>query len=322
MKPDKIYLSLIFLLIVTSVTWISSCTHDTDITGYPDVCFQRDVLPVFLNSCAMNGCHSGGSESSLTTYNQIVRNVVPGNAQKSKIYQVISSSWGIQRMPPDQPLSIDNRTLIRLWIEQGAAETTCESPTPVGPPAFEAERACFTRDILPVLASRCGTTGCHDAVSHKEGLVLTSYAGARSIVSARNPAGSSLYRVLTGGKKMPPSNKPQLTIAEIDSIGKWIGYGALNETCAEPCDTINPVTFAATIWPAIQTACTGCHSGTAPSGNILLASYSNVATVASSGLLIKSLKGDGVTKMPQSGSLSACRIRQYKIWVNNGFLNN
>jgi hypothetical protein len=68
----------------------------------------------------MNGCHSGGSEFSLTSYDQIVRNVVPGNAMKSEIYKVISSSWGIQRMPPDQPLSIDNRSTIRLWIEQGA----------------------------------------------------------------------------------------------------------------------------------------------------------------------------------------------------------
>ena len=74
MKPDKIYLSLFLLLIVTSVSWISSCTHDTDITGLPEVCFQRDVLPIFQNSCAMNGCHSGGSEFSLTSYDQIVRN--------------------------------------------------------------------------------------------------------------------------------------------------------------------------------------------------------------------------------------------------------
>jgi hypothetical protein len=125
MKPDKIYLSLFLLLIVTSVSWVSSCTHDADITGYPEVCFQRDVLPVFQNSCAMSGCHSSGSEFSLTTYDQIVRNVVPGNSQKSKLYQVISSSWGVQRMPPDLPLSIDNRSIISLWIEQGALNTTC-----------------------------------------------------------------------------------------------------------------------------------------------------------------------------------------------------
>jgi hypothetical protein len=32
-------------------------------------------------------------------------------------------------MPPKQPLSLENRTLIRVWIEQGAAETTCPTTT-------------------------------------------------------------------------------------------------------------------------------------------------------------------------------------------------
>lgn len=145
MKPDKIFLSLFLLLILTSVSWISSCTHDTDITGLPEVCFERDVLPIFERSCAMANCHSSGSEESLTGYNDIVRYVVPGNAQKSEIYQVISSAWGIRRMPPDLPLSIDNRTIIRLWIEQGATNTVCppaaalsspltsDCPAPVSP---------------------------------------------------------------------------------------------------------------------------------------------------------------------------------------------
>jgi hypothetical protein len=127
MKPDKIYLTLFLLLIVTSVSWISSCTHTTDMTGLPEVCFERDVLPIFQNSCAMDNCHSGRSESSLTSYPDIVRHVVPGNAQKSSIYQVITSAWGMNRMPPSQPLSIDNRTIIRLWIEQGATNPVCTS---------------------------------------------------------------------------------------------------------------------------------------------------------------------------------------------------
>ena len=85
------------------------------------------------------------------------------------------------------------------------------------------------------------------------------------LVSPGNPANSRLYSIINSGSgesKMPPASSPQLSVAEIDSIGKWIGYGALNENCGEVCDTINPVTF------------------------------------------------------------SACRIRQFEIWINNGFLNN
>jgi hypothetical protein len=47
-----------------------------------------------------------------------------------------------------------------------------------------------------------------------------------------------------------------------------------------------------------------------------------VQTVAASGLLMKSLTGNGVIRMPPSGSLSSCKIRQFQIWVNNGYLNN
>ena len=79
---------------------------------------------------------------------------------------------------------------------------------------------------------------------------------------------SKLYeviKILQEKKKCLHPGAAQLTIAEIDSIGQWISYGALNENCGEVCDTINPVTFSGTIWPVMQTSCTGCHSGASPS---------------------------------------------------------
>ncbi|MCX6333588.1 MAG: hypothetical protein NT092_04700, partial [Bacteroidia bacterium] len=109
---------------------------------------------------------------------------------------------------------------------------------------------------------------------------------------------------------------------EIDSIAAWISYGALDQFCGETCDTLNPITFSGTIWPIMQTSCTGCHSGASPSGGVALANYTNVAAAAVNGSLIKSLKGTGVAKMPFGGSFSTCRIRQFEIWVKNGYLNN
>lgn len=331
MKISKIFLSLTLLSIIMIVVWVASCTHQADISGIPEVCFEGDVLPIFKNSCAISGCHDGSGESELilNNYVDISHSVVPGDPFSSPTYKAIIAKTGEGKMPPGQPLSVENRTLIRLWIEQGAALTTCFQGTGTGngggnPPYFNT-RACFARDILPVLVSRCASTECHDAVTHKEGYVFTSYSSTMTAVRAGNPAGSKLYQVITtatGESKMPPVNKSQLSSREIDSIRKWISYGALNEYCGENCDTINPVTYSGIIWPIIQTSCTGCHSGAAPAGNIPLTSYSNVAAVASNGLLIKSLKGTGVTRMPPSGSLSACRIRQFEIWVNNGYLNN
>ena len=331
MKPDKIYLSLILIIILTTFSWFTSCTHVANIVNLPEICFTGEILPIFSSNCAIQGCHDGGGEShmSLTSYTEISKGVNPGNPNSSNLYQAIIAKWG-NRMPPDQPLSLENRTKIRIWIEQGAGLTDCSVATggggnTGGGGTNYVARACFTRDIFPVVVSRCATTGCHDAITHAEGYNYTTYTGIKNSVSAGNPGSSRLYRVITtsgGESKMPPTGKPQLSIAEIDSIGKWITYGALNENCGEVCDTINSVTFSGTIWPVIQSTCSGCHSGTSPSGNVLLASYSNIATVVSSGLLMKSLKGTGVTLMPPTGSLSACRIRQFQLWINNGFLNN
>jgi hypothetical protein len=335
MKSDKIYLSLILLILLTIFSWATSCSHIANIANIPEVCFTGDILPIFINNCAMTGCHDGvGRESRrpLNSYDNIIRDVTPGNPDASQLYQAIISKWG-NLMPPKQALSLENRTKIRVWIEQGATLTTCTDTTSTGGTGGTGgtgntnyvARACFSRDILPVIVSRCASTGCHDATSHREGYNYTTYTNILRSVSPGKPSSSRLYTVikLSGGEsKMPPANSPQLTVAEIDSIGKWISYGALNENCGEVCDTINPVTFSGTIWPIIQTSCLGCHSGNSPSGNILLATYSNIATVATSGTLMNSLKGTGVPQMPVGSTFSACRVRQFEIWVNNGSLNN
>jgi cytochrome c5 len=94
-------------------------------------------------------------------------------------------------------------------------------------------------------------------------------------------------------------------------------YPSLNATC----DTTN-VTYSGTLVPILNNNCTSCHSGSVPSGAISLTNYTNVQTVAASGLLMNALKGKGVSIMPPSGSLSACRMSQFQIWIKNGMLNN
>ncbi len=326
MKVDKIFLFWGLILFFTILTWISSCTHKSDLENIPEVCFEKDILPIFLNSCAISGCHDGTGESDLrlTGYVPISHAVDPGKPYSSAIYKSIIATVGENKMPPDRPLSLEKRMMIRLWIEQGSRLTTC-SDTSGQDSGYVNPHACFSRDILPVLTSKCATSGCHDQIAHQEGYVFSSYTSTMRAVTPGNPSDSKLYEVIryaSGEEKMPPSGSPQLVSAEIDSIAAWIRYGALNQYCGELCDTINPVTFSGTIWPIMQSSCMGCHSGSSPSGGIALANYSNVAAAAVNGSLINSLRGNGVTKMPFGSSFSVCRIRQFEIWVNNGYLNN
>jgi hypothetical protein len=132
MKPDKIYLFLTFILLYAAFFWLSSCSHKADISNIPEICFTGEILPIFNNNCAKKGCHDGSGESRpLNNYADIMQDIVPFNPDASHLYQTIISKWG-NLMPPNQPLTQENRTKIRVWIEQGAAETTCQIGTGKG----------------------------------------------------------------------------------------------------------------------------------------------------------------------------------------------
>lgn len=96
---------------------------------------------------------------------------------------------------------------------------------------------------------------------------------------------------------------------------------ALYPALSTSCDTTN-VTYNGTIDPILNSYCTGCHSGSLPSGGITLTDYASVAALASSGALMNALTGNGVPLMPPSGSLSPCKIGQFQIWIRDGAPNN
>jgi len=121
MKPDKISLFLALLIIFTTFSWVTSCTHKPDLTKISEVCFG-EVLNIYIGKCATPLCHDGTGETHLVfkNYNDIRNTVEPFNPDASRSYKTIIDTWGGNRMPPDQPISKESRTIIRLWIEQGA----------------------------------------------------------------------------------------------------------------------------------------------------------------------------------------------------------
>jgi hypothetical protein len=325
MKIDKTHLPPGLILFLLSLLWILSCRHTANIDNLPVVCFEKEVLPIFQRNCAISGCHDGSHEGrAFNSYVNISREVTPGKPYSSNLYQAIIGNGG-NIMPPSTPLSLENRTIISVWIEQGANLTTCnDTSTTGGGGSGGTLKACYSRDIQPVLTSKCATALCHDVTTHREGYIFSSYTQTLLAVRPGSPSGSVLYTSITGTSEnhMPPSGKVQVTTAEKDSISAWISYGALNQTCGETCDTINPITYSGTIWPIMQSSCTGCHSASSPSGGVTISGYSDVSALAASGALMNSLRGNGVTRMPSGTAFSTCRIRQFQIWVNNGHLNN
>jgi Planctomycete cytochrome C len=396
-----------------------SCKHGTEGLDQLDkICFESQILPVFQNSCAISGCHdTPGNESGyvFADYQHIMEAVTPGDPEKSPAYTSLISGSGEEGiMPPGHPLSKQNRTLIRVWIEQGALNESCvqscdtvsvmtftghvwpiidlncklchsgTSPSggvpltdycevaiqaanghlagvlrdeiyPLMPPngslpecqirqvelwiqgdqdtlctqnpdtsGYSNPKACFQRDILPVLQSSCAISGCHDVSTHREGYIFNNFSNTLNAVSPGNPSGSKLYEIITSGEddRMPPSPYQSLSAAAVDSIYSWISYGALDEYCGNACDTISAITFSGIIWPLIEQNCRGCHSGASPSGGISLTNYTQVAAQATSGKLTGVLHDGSYVLMPPAGSLSECMIRQVEMWVDAGILNN
>jgi uncharacterized membrane protein len=186
---------------------------------------------------------------------------------------------------------------------------------------------CFESEILPLFQSNCAKSGCHDAATHTEGLILDSYANIiRKDIIPGKADNSKLYRVLfeTGKDKMPPAPNADLTAAQKALIGKWINEGAKNTTnCNNTCDS-NQFKYGANISIIINSYCTGCHSGTAASGNIDLSTYNTVKIQAANGRLVGAVThAAGYSAMPKNANkLSDCQITQIKKWVAAGALNN
>jgi len=188
----------------------------------------------------------------------------------------------------------------------------------------------FEQEVLPIIISNCAKSGCHDAITHEEGLNLTSYTKIMSsgIVKPNRPDNSKLIKVLkeNGEDAMPPYPNQRLTTEQINLLSTWIAQGAKDTSCIETIVTCNTtsVSYAGFIAPLFSTFCAGCHSGGNPSGGIVLNSYNGVKGVAQNGRLIGAISwSPGFKGMPDGGNkLTDCSIAKIQAWINDGAPNN
>lgn len=169
-------------------------------------------------------------------------------------------------------------------------------------------------------------SGCHDAITHKEGVNLSSYAKilATGGVVPGNPGNSKLYTVLnkSGNDRMPQPPAAAFTQAQKDIIYKWILQGAKNNACND-CDS-SVFTYSGAIAPLMNTYCKGCHNPSSSGGGIDVSTYAGVNSIALNGKLTGSIThAAGYKAMPQGSSrLSDCKITQVQKWIAAGSLNN
>jgi len=190
-----------------------------------------------------------------------------------------------------------------------------------GSSPLASDTVCFNTEILPLYSSYCGSAGCHDISSHKEGVILTDYSRIMKGIKAKQPNNSAYFTII--GHGMPPKNSPQLTTAHIATIKKWIEQGALNTQCANVCDT-TVFTYAGAVQTIISNNCGGCHGSKPGTANIYLGDYASTKAYITSNttLFLNSINYKASTaskNMPQSGKMVACKITQIEKWIKNGY---
>jgi len=183
----------------------------------------------------------------------------------------------------------------------------------------------FVKEIQPIINSSCAMSGCHDAITHAEGVELTSYAKIIRYVTPFNISDSKLYTVSikTNNDRMPPAPMSALTSLQLSKMSKWINQGALNNQCSGGCDTTN-FTYSGAVLLMNETYCKGCHNPASLGGGIDLSSYASLKVQAANGKYLGSIKhSSGFLAMPKGGSkLSDCQIGQVENWIKAGMLNN
>jgi hypothetical protein len=94
---------------------------------------------------------------------------------------------------------------------------------------------------------------------------------------------------------------------------------------AGPCtDSLGTISYSQKIVPLLQQYCYSCHSGSFPSGNILMGSHANDRVIALNGKLYGSVShATGYSPMPRGMSkLTPCQIALIKKWIDSGIPNN
>ena len=185
----------------------------------------------------------------------------------------------------------------------------------------------FARDIAPMLRSNCAFAGCHGDGSAADGVELSTYDNIirTGRVRAGRPDNSKLFESVVDndpGDRMPPAPRNPLSTEQVALLRKWIEQGAPNNSCSS-CPEGSP-TYAAVVWPIIQRACTGCHSGAVPSAGIQLSDYSSVKASADAGTLARTIRHEsGVIAMPYNQpKLPDCEIDAIVAWIDAGSPNN
>lgn len=202
-----LFISSLFTLAIFS---FSACVNEVET---PNVCFQENVLPIFVNKCAVTGCHNASSRVEgydFSNYDGIMKGIKPGKTFGSEAYRAIA----IGSMPPKSHTQLSKLEVstIKNWIRMNAPNSsncnTCDS-------SFS-----FKNRIQPLMDKWC--VGCHTGVTAGGGYDLTNYSNVKNANINNRLIGSMQHQA---GFSPMPKGASKLSECDIKAVEKWIAAG-------------------------------------------------------------------------------------------------
>jgi len=203
---------LLFIGVVFTLTTCAEKAYD------PTVCFNDNILPIFVSKCSMSGCHEPGTRlGDFTTYEGVMKKVVAKHPLRSSIYTKIDGSN--PSMPPKRNVQLTDQEkfMIKAWISMGALNqsncTVCDTTQ------FK-----FAADIQPIMNTYC--IGCHTSSNAGGGADLSSFTGVVNSISHNQLLGTIKH---SAGYNAMPQNGNQLSGCQISKIQSWVNAGHPND---------------------------------------------------------------------------------------------
>ena len=165
----------------------------------PDVCFNKNILPIFVSKCTTGGCHSGGGNrqggSNFTTYEGIMTKVKPNHPLLSDVYTQCNGNN--PSMPPSGYTALTSTELeyIKYWIHTGA-----KNPADCNGTTCDTLNISYSTRVMPFMNTWC--VGCHNSSNAGGGYDLSTYAGVKNSITPSNRLMGSMNQ-LSGYSAMP-----------------------------------------------------------------------------------------------------------------------
>jgi hypothetical protein len=152
-----------------------------------DIIKMRGVQTILREYCATSNCHGGPIKPKFDTYAEIMKYVVAGNPEQSKLWEMITTNDYNKAMPPvnsNHELITKDKAIIYNWIRNGAKE--------------KPDVTDFRPAAIRLITDGCGSANCHNQATVAGSWAEKGILGTRYSIVPADTASFYIYDAATG----------------------------------------------------------------------------------------------------------------------------